>query len=87
MPKPVADARTRIAEIAVEIAALREELRGIAESLSTQPDAADLAEETEDENSLLRSTIECILADSLEPAITNLERAAQRSLRRRAAKP
>jgi len=105
MAEPVAVARERIAEMAVQLAALRDELRRLAASLPGDEEVVDLlveiasrllalkfqlrglaeslhapAEpdlEEEDEAGQLRSAIECVLVDSLEPAIANLERAAR----------
>jgi hypothetical protein len=56
--------------IATRLSAMRFQLRGIAAALG-ETDAE------EDEAGQLRSAIECVLADLLEPAIVNLEQAAE----------
>jgi len=58
--------------IATRLSAMRFQLRGIVASLGETD-----AEEAEDEASQLRSAIECVLVDLLEPAIANLEQAAE----------
>jgi signal transduction histidine kinase len=68
--------REQILDIARRMRAAQYELRGLADSLPTASGEADL-EEIEDEAAQLRSVIECIIADSLGPAIEGLEKAAQ----------
>ena len=69
----VGEVLDQLAAIAGQLQATKGELRGMAERLP----AAEPDEEADDEASQLRTTIECVVADALDPAIENLEKAVQ----------
>jgi hypothetical protein len=73
-----AAARVRLKEIAEELKALEKKLRGIHKSLAPTEDARAAAESDADNDvsTEIRSVIECVLADSLGPAIRDLQAAA-----------
>lgn len=68
MTEPVTAARTQLREIAADLEALRFRLLGVHASLP--PD------EEPSFSTGVRAALECILADSLEPAIRDLQAAA-----------
>lgn len=75
-----AAARVRLKEIAEALKALEKKLRGIHKSLEpTEAARVDAAAESETDNDVsteIRSVIECVLTDSLGPAIRDLQAAA-----------
>jgi predicted trehalose synthase len=71
-------ARRQLADIAGELAALRERLAGVHAALPVSPraDVMLLGEETPDFPTEARRTLECTRADHLDPLITTLRTAA-----------
>ncbi len=68
-----AAAKEQIREVAAELEAIRLRLLGVHVSLPAPVEAG----EEQDGEVTLRSIIQCILSDSLEPAIRDLQTAAR----------
>jgi hypothetical protein len=67
-------ARTELRDVVEELGGIERRLRGVAASLSGkgEPEAGNAAEE-------VRSVIECVLLDSIGPAIRDLRAASEPS--------
>jgi len=83
-----AEARTRLLEAAAELEALRSRLAGIHDGLpvSSREEVMHEGEEEMDVTTEIRSVIECVLNDSIQPAIRDLRAAADYRLPERARK-
>jgi len=71
-----AAAKEQLREIAVELEAIRLRLLSVHRSLPAPPESG----EEQDDTVTLRPVIECVLSDSLEPAIRDLGKAATAGL-------
>jgi hypothetical protein len=73
-----AAAQAELPHIVDRLTAIRAQLRQIAESLATGPEAeaSSLDEDEMDVTTEVRSIIECVLNDSIQPAIRDLRVAA-----------
>ena len=76
MTKAEAAGQARVLEIAAEIEALSSQLQSLHDSFPVSPSEAAmlLGEEELDVFTALRSVIECVLADRLEPAPRELKK-------------
>jgi hypothetical protein len=70
-------AQDQLRAVADELATIRVVLKGIRSSLPEPPREEDLDDEEEphDWSAALRSVIDCVLTDSIEPAIRDLQAA------------
>jgi hypothetical protein len=73
-PEGVTTAQAQLADVVRQLQVLRYLLLGIAASLPVQ--AVPEAEDPTDVTTRIRSDVECVLADSIAPAIVSLDRAA-----------
>lgn len=74
-------AQAALRKIVEELNAIRSRLRGVHKTLPAPPQDPMLAGEEEGEEEMdasteMRSIIECVLSDSIEPAIRDLQAAA-----------
>jgi hypothetical protein len=78
-------AQAELPHIVDRLTAIRSQLRQIAESLSGDPEeeASSLGEDEMDVTTEVRSIIECVLNDSIQPAIRDLRVAAAYRVKRR----
>lgn len=85
MSEAEAAAQAELPHIVDRLTAIRSELRQIAESLAAGPEAeaSSLGEDEMDVTTEVRSIIECVLNDSIQPAIRDLRVAATYRVKRR----
>jgi hypothetical protein len=76
MSEAEAAAQAELPHIVDRLTAIRSQLRQIVESLSGDPEAAPLGEDEMDVTTEVRSIVECVLNDSIQPAIRDLRVAA-----------
>jgi hypothetical protein len=78
MSEAEAAAQAELPHIVDRLTAIRSQLRQIAESLAVDPqaEASSLDEDEMDVTTEVRSIIECVLNDSIQPAIRDLRVAA-----------
>ncbi|MDP9120143.1 MAG: hypothetical protein M3O15_02060 [Acidobacteriota bacterium] len=69
MTQAAADPRPALRTITRDLAILREQLQNLLETLPSPPDDGDDGDESPAD---LRSQVECVLADCLDPALRNL---------------
>jgi hypothetical protein len=85
MSEAEAAAQAELPHIVDRLTAIRSQLRQIVESLSGDPgeEASSLDEDEMDVTTEVRSIIECVLNDSIQPAIRDLRVAAAYRVKRR----
>jgi len=85
MSEAEAAAQAELPHIVDRLTAIRSELRQIVESLSRDPEAeaSSLDEDEMDVTTEVRSIIECVLNDSIQPAIRDLRVAAAYRVKKR----
>ena len=72
-------AQAEVAEVARELTALRYRLLGVVASLGPKQEGAAETDDDPDVATEVRSVVECVLQDSIRPAITDLLAASQYS--------
>ena len=85
MSEAEAAAQAELPHIVDRLTAIRSQLRQIVESLAADPEveASSLDEDEMDVTTEVRSIIECVLNDSIQPAIRDLRVAAAYRVKRR----
>jgi len=85
MSEAEAAAQAELPHIVDRLTAIRSQLRQIAESLAADPqaEASSFDEDEMDVTTEVRSIIECVLNDSIQPAIRDLRVAAAYRVKKR----